>query len=65
MKALMSRKVTRENKDLGDWEPAEHHLTDDGRAEFLARQRKRIADADAARLAAAKSKVQPINRRKA
>lgn len=59
MKPLMSRKVTRENKNLGDWEPAEHHLTDDGREDFRARQLKRIADADKAR----QSKVQPIKRK--
>ncbi len=58
MRPLIERKVTRENKNEVEWEPAEHHLTHDGTAAFMARMKQRIAAADKARTAA--SNVKPF-----
>lgn len=49
MNPLMSRKVTRQCKNLGEWEASEHHMTDEGRNAFWHRQQDRIAAAEAAR----------------
>lgn len=44
MKPLLSRKVTRE-QGVNEWTPADHHMTHDGRNEFMARMQARIAAA--------------------
>ena len=63
MKALLSTKVRR-GKVIAEWEPASHHLTDEGRDAFRARQLARIADAEAQRKEVA-VKVRQIKRGKA
>ncbi len=65
MKPLLSCPVTRECKNLGEWEPSEHQLTDDGRNAFAARQRARMEAARKAREAEAKDVVRPIVRKAA
>ncbi len=67
MKPLLSRPVTRECKNLGEWEPASHQLTDDGRNAFAARQRARMEAAKKARDLEALETfvVRPITKRKA
>lgn len=62
MKPLLSTKVTRDCVDLKEWKASEHHLTDDGREEFRARQLARIKAADKAR-ADVTAKIQPIKRK--
>jgi hypothetical protein len=63
MKPLLSVPVKR-GKTVAEWEPSEHHLTDEGRDAFRDRQRQRMAEAEAAR-ADTSAKVRTIKRGKA
>ncbi len=63
MKPLMSRQVTRQNKDEREWESSEHHLTDAGRNDFMGRQMARIATANKLRQESTKANVRPIGKR--
>ncbi len=61
MKPILSQKAPRlvdGAEAINEWEPAEHHLTHDGSAAFMARMKQRIAAADKARTAA--SNVKPF-----
>ncbi len=61
MKPLLAQKVVRKDAgpELNEWEPAEHHLTHDGQNSFAARQKARIAAAQA-NATEARSKVRTI-----
>ncbi len=62
MNPLLSKQVTRECKDLKEWEPASHQLTDDGRNAFAARQKARMEAARKEQEAAAN--VRPITQKR-
>ncbi len=61
MKPLLSRPITRECINLGEWESAVDQLTDAGRDAFKARQKARMEAARKEQEAAAN--VRPIIRK--